>query len=289
MNGRKIVYSAVGGVVVVVGIGAWFLSSALVGSKPKPVTNPKPKTEQVVKNSSEGVQENDFGILSFGEKVEKKLTDKSEKDILNSLKVILPKTPYGDGSKSPEITYFNSGVVLAKYDKFSVILDSSVGQVVGFIDSSKESPFTGYTNIVQLRDDLYLHLGLQTQGLLRTDGTPLVEYKEFESVKQEKYAELGMSNTIEVIPTGLTSLAGKVEVDGYVYSVDSTILAYKKVDSITYYFRSVGNASSPYWRVVGASGEKLNLELVSSKLTSEGVSSYGIYTMGGTTVWLGLE
>ena len=88
MNGRKIVYSAVGGVVVVVGIGAWFLSSALVGSKPKPVTNPKPKTEQVVKNSSEGVQENDFGILSFGEKVEKKLTDKSEKDILNSLKVI---------------------------------------------------------------------------------------------------------------------------------------------------------------------------------------------------------
>lgn len=289
MNGRKIVYSAVGGVVVVVGIGAWFLSSALVGSKPKPVTNPKPKTEQVVKNSSEGVQENDFGILSFGEKVEKKLTDKSEKDILNSLKVILPKTPYGDGSKSPEITYFNSGVVLAKYDKFSVILDSSVGQVVGFIDSSKESPFTGYTNIVQLRDDLYLHLGLQTQGLLRTDGTPLVEYKEFESVKQEKYAELGMSNTIEVIPTGLTSLAGKVEVDGYVYSVDSTILAYKKVDSITYYFRSVGNASSPYWRVVGASGEKLNLELVSSKLTSEGVSSYGIYTMEGTTVWLGLE
>ena len=140
-----------------------------------------------------------------------------------------------------------------------------------------------------MRDDLYLHLGLQTQGLLRTDGTPLVEYKEFESVKQEKYAELGMSNTIEVIPTGLTSLAGKVEVDGYVYSVDSTILAYKKVDSITYYFRSVGNASSPYWRVVGASGEKLNLELVSSKLTSEGVSSYGIYTMGGTTVWLGLE
>lgn len=289
MNGRKIVYSAVGGVVVVVGIGAWFLSSALVGSKPKPVTNPKPKTEQVVKNSSEGVQENDFGILSFGEKVEKKLTDKSEKDILNSLKVILPKTPYGDGSKSPEITYFNSGVVLAKYDKFSVILDLSVGQVVGFIDSSKESPFTGYTNIVQLRDELYLHLGLQTQGLLRTDGTPLVEYKEFESVKQEKYAELGMSNTIEVIPTGLTSLAGKVEVDGYVYSVDSTILAYKKVDSITYYFRSVDNASSPYWRVVGASGEKLNLELVSSKLTSEGVSSYGIYTMGGTTVWLGLE
>lgn len=289
MNGRKIVYSAVGGVVVVVGIGAWFLSSALVGSKPKPVTNPKPKTEQVVKNSSEGVQENDFGILSFGEKVEKKLTDKSEKDILNSLKVILPKTPYGDGSKSPEITYFNSGVVLAKYDKFSVILDLSVGQVVGFIDSSKESPFTGYTNIVQLRDELYLHLGLQTQGLLRTDGTPLVEYKEFESVKQEKYAELGMSNTIEVIPTGLTSLAGKVEVDGYVYSVDSTILAYKKVDSITYYFRSVDNASSPYWRVVGASGEKLNLELVSSKLTSEGVPSYGIYTMGGTTVWLGLE
>lgn len=289
MNGRKIVYSAVGGVVVVVGIGAWFLSSALVGSKPKPVTNPKPKTEQVVKNSSEGVQENDFGILSFGEKVEKKLTDKSEKDILNSLKVILPKTPYGDGSKSPEITYFNSGVVLAKYDKFSVILDLSVGQVVGFIDSSKESPFTGYTNIVQLRDELYLHLGLQTQGLLRTDGTPLVEYKEFESVKQEKYAELGMSNTIEVIPTGFTSLAGKVEVDGYVYSVDSTILAYKKVDSITYYFRSVDNASSPYWRVVGASGEKLNLELVSSKLTSEGVSSYGIYTMGGTTVWLGLE
>lgn len=289
MNGRKIVYSAVGGVVVVVGIGAWVISSAIVGSKPKPVTNPKPKTEQVVKNSSEGVQENDFGILSFGEKVEKKLTDKSEKDILNSLKVILPKTPYGDGSKSPEITYFNSGVVLAKYDKFSVILDSSVGQVVGFIDSSKESPFTGYTNIVQLRDDLYLHLGLQTQGLLRTDGTPLVEYKEFESVKQEKYAELGMSNTIEVIPTGLTSLSGKVGVDGYVYSVDSTILAYKKVDSITYYFRSVGNASSPYWRVVGASGEKLNLELVSSKLTSEGVSSYGIYTMGGTTVWLGLE
>lgn len=289
MNGRKIVYSAVGGVVVVVGIGAWFLSSALVGSKPKPVTNPKPKTEQVVKNSSEGVQENDFGILSFGEKVEKKLTDKSEKDILNSLKVILPKTPYGDGSKSPEMTYFNSGVVLAKYDKFSVILDLSVGQVVGFIDSSKESPFTGYTNIVQLRDELYLHLGLQTQGLLRTDGTPLVEYKEFESVKQEKYAELGMSNTIEVIPTGLTSLAGKVEVGGYVYSVDSTILAYKKVDSITYYFRSVDNASSPYWRVVGASGEKLNLELVSSKLTSEGVSSYGIYTMGGTTVWLGLE
>ena len=289
MNGRKIVYSAVGGVVVVVGIGAWFLSSALVGSKPKPVTNPKPKTEQVVKNSVEGVQQDDFGILSFGEKAEKKLTDKSEKDILDRLKVILPKTPYGDSSKTPEITYFNSGVVLAKYNKFSVILDSSVGQVVGFIDSSKESPFTGYTNIVQLRDDLYLHLGLQTQGLLRTDGTSLVEYKDFESVKQEKYAELGLSKTIEVMPNSLSSLTGKVEVDGYVYSVDGTVLAYKVVDSITYYYRSNGTASSPYWKIAGASGEKLNLELVSSKLLGDGVLSYGIYTIGGKTVWLGLE
>ena len=289
MEGRKIVYSAVGGVVVVVGIGAWVISSALVGSKPKPVTNSKPKTEQVVKNSAEKVQENDFGILSFGEKVEKNLTDKSEKDILDRLKVILPKTPYGDGSKSPEITYFNSGVVLAKYDKFSVILDSSVGQVVGFIDSSKESPFTGYTNIVQLRDDLYLHLGLQTQGLLRTDGTPLVYYKEFESIKKEKYSELGLSGTIEVMPNRLSSLTGKVEVDGYVYSVDGTILAYKVVDSITYYYRSNGTASSPYWKIAGASGEKLNLELVSSKLQEDGVSSYGTYTIGGKTVWLGLE
>lgn len=168
-------------------------------------------------------------------------------------------------------------------------MDSSVGQVVGFIDSSKESPFTGYTNIVQLRDDLYLHLGLQTQGLLRTDGTPLVYYKEFESIKKEKYSELGLSGTIEVMPNRLSSLTGKVEVDGYVYSVDGTILAYKVVDSITYYYRSNGTASSPYWKIAGASGEKLNLELVSSKLQEDGVSSYGTYTIGGKTVWLGLE
>ena len=289
MNGRKIVYSAVGGVVVVMGIGAWVISSALVGSKPKPSSTPKPKTEQVVKNTAEKVQEDNFGILSFGEKAEKRLTYKSEKDILERIKVILPKTPYGDGSKTPEITYFNSGVVLAQYDKFSVILDSSVGQVVGFIDSYKESPFTGYTNIVQLRDDLYLHLGLQTQGLLRTDGTPLVDYKEFESIKKEKYSELGLSGTIEVMPNRLSSLTGKVEVDGYVYSVDGSILAYKKVDSTTFYYRSNGTASSPYWKIAGASGDTLNLELVSSKLLDEGISSYGIYRVGGTTVWLGLE
>ena len=289
MDGRKIVYSAVGGVVVVVGIGAWVISSALVGSKTKP-SDTKPRTEQVAeKRLSEESKKNDFGILSLGEKVEKKLTDKSEKDILDRLKVILPKTPYGDGSKTPEISYFNSGVVLANYDKFSVILDSSVGQVVGFIDSSKESPFTGYTNIVQLRDDLYLHLGLQTQGLLRTDGTPLVYYKEFESIKKEKYSELGLSGTIEVMPNRLSSLTGKVEVDGYVYSVDGTILAYKVVDSITYYYRSNGTASSPYWKIAGASGDTLNLELVSSKLQEDGVSSYGTYTIGGKTVWLGLE
>lgn len=289
MEGRKIVYSAVGGVVVVVGIGAWVISSALVGSKPKPSSTPKPKTEQVVKNTAEKVQEDNFGILSFGEKAEKRLTYKSEKDILERIKVILPKTPYGDGSKTPEITYFNSGVVLAKYDKFSVILDSSVGQVVGFIDSSKESPFTGYTNIVQLRDDLYLHLGLQTQGLLQTDGSPLVEYQNLETIKKDKYSELGLSGTIEVMPNSLSSLTSKVEVDGYVYSVDSTVLAYKEVDSITYYYRSNGTASSPYWKIAGASGEKLNLELVTSKLVNEGVSSYGIYKIGGKTVWLGLE
>lgn len=289
MEGRKIVYSAVGGVVVVVGIGAWVISSALVGSKPKP-NDTKPRTEQVSeKRLSEESKKTDFGILSFGEKTEKNLTDKSEKDILDRLKVILPKTPYGDGSKTPEISYFNTGVVLAQYDKFSVILDSSVGQVVGFIDSYKESPFTGYTNIVQLRDDLYLHLGLQTQGLLRTDGTPLVDYKEFESIKKEKYSELGLSGTIEVMPNRLSSLTGKVEVDGYVYSVDGSILAYKKVDSTTFYYRSNGTASSPYWKIAGASGDTLNLELVSSKLLDEGISSYGIYRVGGTTVWLGLE
>ena len=289
MEGRKIVYSAVGGVVVVVGIGAWVISSALVGSKPKP-SDTKPRTEQVAeKRVSEESKKIDFGILSLGEKTEKRLTDKSEKDILDRLKVILPKTPYGDGSKTPEITYFNSGVVLANYDKFSVILDSSVGQVVGFIDSSKESPFTGYTNIIQLRDDLYLHLGLQTQGLLRKDGTPLVEYDAFETVKQDKYSELGLSSSIEVMPNSLSSLTGKVEVDGYVYSVDGSILAYKKVDSTTFYYRSNGTASSPYWKIAGASGDTLNLELVSSKLLGDGVSSYGIYRVGGTTVWLGLE
>ena len=289
MEGRKIVYSAVGGVVVVVGIGAWVISSALVGSKPKP-SDTKPRTEQVAeKRVSEDSKKIDFGILSLGEKTEKRLTDKSEKDILDRLKVILPKTPYGDGSKTPEITYFNSGVVLANYDKFSVILDSSVGQVVGFIDSSKESPFTGYTNIIQLRDDLYLHLGLQTQGLLRKDGTPLVEYDAFETVKQDKYSELGLSSSIEVMPNSLSSLTGKVEVDGYVYSVDGSILAYKKVDSTTFYYRSNGTASSPYWKIAGASGDTLNLELVSSKLLGDGVSSYGIYRVGGTTVWLGLE
>lgn len=289
MEGRKIVYSAIGGVVVVVGIGAWVISSALVGSKPKP-SDTKPRTEQVAeKRVSEESKKTDFGILSLGEKVEKKLIDKSEKDVLDRLKVILPKTPYGDGSKTPEISYFNSGVVLAQYDKFSVILDSSVGQVVGFIDSSKESPFTGYTNIVQLRDDLYLHLGLQTQGLLRDDGTPLIEYQNFDTVRQNKYSELGLSSSIEVMPNSLSSLIGKVGVDGYVYSVDGSILAYKKVDSTTFYYRSNGTASSPYWKIAGASGDTLNLELVSSKLLDEGVSSYGIYRVGGTTVWLGLE
>lgn len=289
MNGRKIVYSAVGGVVVVVGIGAWVLSSALVGSKPKP-SDTKPRTEQVAKkNLEDKLSQDDFGILSFGEKIEKRLTDKSEKDILDRLKVILPKTPYGDGSKTPEITYFNSGVVLAKYDNFSVILDSSVGQVVGFIDSSKESPFTGYTNIVKISDSLYLHLGLQTQGLLRTDGSPLVEYNAFETIKQDKYSELGLGSSVEVMPNSLSSLTGKVEIDGYVYSVDGSILAYKKVDSTTFYYRSNGTASSPYWKIAGASSDTINLELVSSKLLGDGVSSYGIYRVGGTTVWLGLE
>lgn len=287
MEGRKIVYSVVGGVVVVVGIGAWVLSSALVGSKPNP-SSTKPKTEQVSKNSVEDSSIKDFGILYFGDKIEKGGISISEKDILNRLKVILPKTSY-DGSKSPEITYFSSGVILAQYDKFSVIFDSSLGQVVGFIDSSKDSPFTGYTNIVQLRDDLYLHLGLQTQGLLRTDGTPLVEYNNLETVKQDKYSELGLSGTIEVIPNSLSSLAGKVKADGYVYSIDGYILAYKEVDSITYYYRSNGTASSPYWKIVGASGENLNIDLVTSKLSNEGVLSYGIYEIGGKTVWLGLE
>lgn len=288
MEGRKVLYSVVGGVVVVVGIGAWFLSSTLVGSKPKPSSMP-PRTEQVSKNSAENSLINDFGILSLGEKVEKDGSSISEKDILNRLKVILPKTSYDVGSKSPVITYFSSGVVLAQYDKFSVIFDSSLGQVVGFIDNSKESPFSGYTNIVKLQDDLYIHLGLQTQSILRTDGTPLVEYNNIETIKQDRYSELGLSNSIEVIPNSLSSLTGKVEADGYVYSIDSSILAYKEVDSITYYYRSNGTASSPYWKIVGASGEKLNLELVTSKLRNEGVLSYGIYEIGGKTVWLGLE
>lgn len=288
MEGRKVLYSVVGGVVVVVGIGAWFLSSTLVGSKPNPSSIP-PRTEQVSKNSAENSLINDFGILSLGEKVEKDGSNISEKDILNRLKVILPKTSYDVGSKSPVITYFSSGVVLAQYDKYSVIFDSSLGQVVGFIDNSKESPFSGYTNIVKLQDDLYIHLGLQTQSILRTDGTPLLEYNNIETIKQDRYSELGLSNSIEVIPNSLSSLTGKVEADGYVYSIDGSILAYKEVDSITYYYRSNGTASSPYWKIVGASGEKLNLELVTSKLRNEGVLSYGIYEIGGKTVWLGLE
>ena len=51
MNGRKIVYSSVVVVVVVVGIGAWILSSALVGSKPKP-NDTKPRTEQVAEKKA---------------------------------------------------------------------------------------------------------------------------------------------------------------------------------------------------------------------------------------------
>ena len=55
MEGRKIVYSVVGGFMVVVGIGAWFLSSALVGNKPKTVT--APRTEQIAeKRESKGYE-----------------------------------------------------------------------------------------------------------------------------------------------------------------------------------------------------------------------------------------
>ena len=56
MEGRKIVYGVVGGVVVVVGVGAWVISSALVGSKPNP-SSTAPRTEQVAdKKASKGYE-----------------------------------------------------------------------------------------------------------------------------------------------------------------------------------------------------------------------------------------
>ena len=78
MEGRKIVYSVVGGVVVVVGIGARVLSSALVGSKPKP-SETKPRTEQVAeKKATKGYETLDL--------LAKSNTLKSYEELLDSYK-----------------------------------------------------------------------------------------------------------------------------------------------------------------------------------------------------------
>lgn len=280
LRGRSLV---VGGVVVLLSLGAWLGGSAIVSR-----TTPSVSREGTSVSSSAKTGIGSYGILYLGEEVSRGDNAISRSEVLDRLEVVLSGASL-DVSGKPKISYRESGVVLAEYNKFSVLLSSSLGQLVGFVSRSSESPMDGYVNSIKIGDDLYLHLGLETQGLLTRDGKPLISYKEFEEVDKDEYSELGLDSSIEVMSSSVSELSGSIEVDGYVYSVDSSVLAYKRLGSVMYYYKSVGVASSPYWVLRGISSEKLNLESVTRGFLSDGVLSYGVYSIGGETVWLGLS
>ena len=146
MNGRKIVYSAVGGVVVVVGIGAWVLSSALVGSKPKP-NDTKPRTEQIAeKKASKGYETLDLLAKSETLKSYEERLDSYKKSIKAFHQFYKLSEPSLDSlSVYSATSYF---VVVSANNGDVRYLMNPNGSVVGyfnkdFVDSTAES-FQGF-------------------------------------------------------------------------------------------------------------------------------------------------
>lgn len=173
MNGRKIVYSAVGGVVVVVGIGAWVLSSALVGSKPKPSSTPnKPKVEHVSK------VENDITV-EFGEPISS-LRDLDKGAISKRIQAF--NETFKLGIKDTSVSSLNwksSGVVITDpIDGYEFIADY-YGGLLGFIsrssisDVSLEKVKESFSPI-PLGDGRVLYIGAITNGLVKGN-KPLID------------------------------------------------------------------------------------------------------------------
>ena len=185
MNGRKIVYSAVGGVVVVVGIGAWVISSALVGSKPKN-NDTKPRTEQVAeKKATKGYETLDLLAKSDTLKSYEERLDSYKKSIKAFHQFYKLSEPSLDSlSVYSATSYF---VVVSANNGDVRYLMNPNGSIVGyfnkdFVDSTAES-FQGFKLVKDGSTELV--------GVFSDNFAQKVEYQEIPKDASPEKFKLG--------------------------------------------------------------------------------------------------
>ena len=182
MEGRKIVYSVVGGVVVIVGIGAWVLSSALVGSNPKSSAT-KPRTEQVAeKRTSKGYETLDLLAKSDTLKSYEERLDSYKKSIKAFHQFYKLSEPSLDSlSVYSATSYF---VVVSANNGDVRYLMNPNGSIVGyfnkdFVDSTAES-FQGFKLVKDGSTELV--------GVFSDNFAQKVQYQEIpKDTKSEKF------------------------------------------------------------------------------------------------------
>lgn len=185
MEGRKVLYGVVGGVVLTVGIGAWLLSSSLVNSKFN-TNNKTPKTEQVTKeNKSKGYETLDLLAKSDTLKSYEARADDYKKSIKAFHKFYNLSDPSLDGLSVYSAT---SRFVVVSVNNGDVrYLMNPNGSIVGyfskdFVDSSADT----YKGFKLVKDG-----STELVGVFSDNFAQNVEYKELPKDDKTQSYKLG--------------------------------------------------------------------------------------------------
>ena len=185
MEGRKVLYGVVGGVVLTVGIGAWLLSSNLVNSKFN-TNNKTPKTEQVVKeDKSKGYETLDLLAKSDTLKSYEARADDYKKSIKAFHKFYNLSEPSLDGLSVYSAT---SRFVVVSINNGDVrYLMNPNGSIVGyfskdFVDSSADT----YKGFKLVKDG-----STELVGVFSDNFAQNVEYKELPKDDKTQSYKLG--------------------------------------------------------------------------------------------------
>ena len=286
MEGRKVLYGVVGGVVLTVGIGAWLLSSNLVGSKPNSTPN-KPKVEHVSK------VENDITV-EFGEPVSS-LRDLDKGAISKRIQAF--NETFKLGIKDTSVSSLNwksSGVVITDpIDGYEFIADY-YGGLLGFIsrsslsDVSLEKVKESFSPI-PLGDGRVLYIGAITNGLVK-DNKPLIDINGLAESNVPSNTKVSLEK-LDSIWKEVGASENNLKFSRFVKSPSGVDLAEYTDESGNYLYYSLYSAPSGDGKqeIRGKFFGIMKSEY-SSKVTSlfiSNVAQFGIFEVkGGGTLWI---